>query len=776
MKTNLITKAIFATAAYIFSSTVSPLLAQEADDSQPEYVAGQVNAKTKIKNKNKAKSELKELNMMGFANTSSTNENSPKEDEDIYFSADEMINDDENQTITAVGNVNIMKKNTVVIADKVTYNRQTDKINANGNVIMMNENGDVIFSDDVELTDKMSQGTMHQVKVVMADETKITAKRFRRLGKDNKVMDSATYTPCDSCEDSNPLWQLHARKVKHYAESKNMVYNDAYLTFKGIPVFYTPYLSHPDPTVKKRSGFLFPSIGSTKYLGQYITPQYYWAIDDHQDFLFMPTFSADRDIMWGGQYRKYFERGYINLKGTYLNGAIRNNDYEARKLPEFGEKRDRGNIYLNSRYEINDEWVAKTDINYVSDRYYLKDISLPQKDDMWLTSFAGAERFNNRDYASVGAYYYKFISYMNLPRSEERPYVLPLASYEKISEPNIYGMYTKTTLDYASVLREETNSSQRMTMINAWNLPYTSPYGEKYKLVASVKSDLYYVDKYHNSYNQNFTGSVGRVFPQVGLEWRLPFIKATESSRQIIEPVIVAVAAPNGGNKDDKIPNEDSQDIQFNDANILSLDRYPGYDRNDTGSRISYGFNWNSYGEVTGHTAAFVGQSYRFKKNEGFGEYLDQRSYFSDYVGRINATPNEYLDLNYRFTIDKSNYKINYSELTAGIGPQMLKLFVSYIYLQNNPNAMLQGYEERQELYTSLHLGLTRDWSLNIYNRQDLANTSRSLEYGGAAIYEDECFKFILNLRRYNYVNSDYDDDFEYTATLMFKTLGTVGQ
>ena len=147
MKTNLITKAIFATAAYIFSSTVSPLLAQEADDSQPEYVAGQVNAKTKIKNKNKAKSELKELNMMGFANTSSTNENSPKEDEDIYFSADEMINDDENQTITAVGNVNIMKKNTVVIADKVTYNLADQKADISiGRTFVADGSQDVVFT------------------------------------------------------------------------------------------------------------------------------------------------------------------------------------------------------------------------------------------------------------------------------------------------------------------------------------------------------------------------------------------------------------------------------------------------------------------------------------------------------------------------------------------------------------------------------------------------------------------------------------------------------
>lgn len=736
-----------------------------------EFVAGQPYPSDENKTK-MPKAEIQPLNLMGFSDSTLPKEHNS---EDTYFSADEMINDEVNQTITAIGKVNIIKDDMSVIADKVVYNQKTDVVTATGNVVMMNKEGDVVFSDNVILTNEMSQGTMHDVKVVMADETKITAKRFRRLAKDHKVMDSATYTPCDACENKSPLWKLNARKVKHYADSQDVVYNDAYLTFKGIPVFYTPYFSHPDPTVKRRSGFLFPEIGSTNYLGQYITPKYYWAIDDHQDFLFSPSITADRGIVYGGTYRKYFENAYMNIDGSYINAAEHNVNYKSRKLPEYGKDRDRGHAFIDSRIELNDSWLANANINYVSDRYYLKDMSLPQKDDMWLTSHIGLQNFDNRNYASADAFYYKFVSLMNLPEAEDKPYVLPLVNYEMYSDPNEYGAYTKTTLNYASVLRDETNSSQRMTMINAWNLPYTSPYGEKYKFVASLKSDLYYVDNYQSSYNQDFTGSVGRVFPQVGMEWRLPFIKASEDSRQIIEPVIVAVAAPNGGNKTSKIPNEDSQDIQFDDTNILSLDRYPGYDRNDTGSRISYGVNWSSYGNVTGRTSAFIGQSYRFKKSEGFGEYLDQRSYFSDYVGRINASPNQYLDLNYRFTIDKDDYKLKYSELTAAIGPSMMKFYVSYIYLENNPNAIIQGYRQRQELYTSVSLGLTRDWSLRLYNRQDLADVNTSLENGGGLTYEDECFKFILNATRYNYENSDYDNSYEYTATFVFKTLGTIG-
>ena len=764
------TKYGYILSAFVISQLCSLAYAEDTVIYEEEYVAGQIVHRSS--SSSIPSTEVQPLNFINAVPTSSPK--TKKEEEDTYFSADEIINNDQLQTVTAIGNVNIMQGDMTVIADKVVYNQKDDIVTAIGNVIMVEKDGNVVFADYVELTDEMSQGTMNNVKVVMTDETRVSAKKFRRLEKDNKVMDQAIYSPCTVCTGKDPLWQLKARKVKHDAESQNIIYNDAYLELKGVPILYTPYFSHPDPSVKRRSGWLFPTIGSTGYLGQMITPRYFWAIDDHQDITFSPSLTADRGILWGATINKYFDKGYLSASGTFINAEERL-AYDDESENEFGEKRNRGNLFLTGRYEVNDYWVANADINYVSDRYYLKDISLPQKDNTWLTSSVQMQGFDNRNYANIAAYYYKLVTYLDLPINEEKPLVMPLMSYENVGDPNKYGAYTKNTFDFASVLRDDESSAQRFTMINSWNLPYTSPYGEKYKLVASVKSDAYYVDNYLNPNDETYSGVVGRVFPQIGLEWRLPFVKATETSRHIIEPVVVAVAAPNGGNKEDKIPNEDSQDIEFDDTNILSLDRYAGYDRNDTGSRVSYGFNWSSYGDIMGRTSAFIAQSYYFKQNESFNQYINPDSYFSDYVGRINASPNQYLDLNYRFTLDKDSLDLTYSELTAGVGPDLLRAYISYIYLQDSPNSIMQGYRERQELYTSLMMKLTQDWTLKIYNRQDLANTSRSLEHGGSIIYEDECFKLIVDLRRYNYVSSEYDDDLEYTATFVLKTLGSFG-
>jgi LPS-assembly protein len=153
-------------------------------------------------------------------------------------------------------------------------------------------------------------------------------------------------------------------------------------------------------------------------------------------------------------------------------------------------------------------------------------------------------------------------------------------------------------------------------MINSWNLPYNSPFGDKYNLSASLKSDLYYISQYHYDNKTDYTGTTARVFPQLGLEWRYPFIKNTETSSQILEPIIVAAVAPSDSNKEEKIPNEDSEYVNVTDVNIFDLDRYSGYDRNDTGSRISYGLNWSFYNKNWGRSALLLAQTYEFDKKD----------------------------------------------------------------------------------------------------------------------------------------------------------------
>ena len=681
--------------------------------------------------------------------------------DDVLFSADFIESNQELETITAHGDVQIIRENLTLEADKVIYNQKDDIINAVGNVVILEADGSVIFAEFVELTQKLTQGEMKNIKLIMKDESRLSARRIRRIGNDKKIMDNALYTPCNVCKSKNPLWQLKAKKVTHNAETKDVYYNGATLEVKGVPVFYTPFLSHPDPTVKRRSGFLTPKIGSNSYLGATFQPNYFWDISDQEDLTFSPILTSSQGLVIGGEYNKYTAKGNISLNGSFLS-------------EKEDDKKTRGNLFLKGRYEINDYWVASTDINYASDINYLKDLSLPKNDDAWLESNIRLQGFDNRNYAAIEAYYYKILS--NDIKSMNKPLIMPLFTYENISTPDAYGAYTKNILNFASVFRDDDNSSQRATMINSWNLPYISPYGERYKLSASVKSDLYYIDNYQPENEPEFSGATARIMPNLGLEWRMPFVRSTQTSRQILEPVLLGVLAPNSDNGNNKIPNDDSQDIALDDTNILNIDRYTGYDRNDIGSRISYGVNWNAYGEHFGRTSMFIAQSYNFDQNDDdFLTAAGVNNNFSDYVGRIYAAPNQYVDLDYRFRLNKDDLQFTYNELNTTIGPKILNANISYIYLQEDKNFSSYNNEERKELYTSVNAMLSKDWSINVYNRQDLAENGGSLEYGGSLIYEDECLKLIGAMSKDNSDDEEYEGDFEMTVSFILKTLGGAG-
>ncbi len=682
------------------------------------------------------------------------------EDIDIYFSADKLTNNSSKNTVEAEGNVEIIRQDLTLKANKVTYNQATDHITAEGDVVLLEKNGNVVFADKINLKDKIQQADVENIKVILLDKTRLAAKSFHKKHDDTKVLRNAVYTPCDNCQDQSPLWQMKALKVIHDPINQNIEYQNAFLEIKGVPVLYTPFFAHPDPSVKHRSGFLFPRISSSGYLGAAIQPQYFWDISEHENITFNPIISSDKGVIYSAIYNKYFYRGELNMSGSIMED--KDSDYA---------EGTRGNLFLQGRYELNNYWVADTDINYASDDSYLSNLNLPKNDDAWLTSRVRLQAFDNRNYASIEGYYYDFLTYRL--RNANTPYVLPFMSYENISSPSNIGSYIKTNINTASIYHEEDDASHRLSMINSWNLPYNSPIGEKYNISASLKSDLYYVSQYKYLNKEDYTGSVARIFPQLGLDWRFPFIKNTEKTSQIIEPIIVAAIAPSDSNKENKIPNEDSEYVNITDVNIFDLDRYSGYDRNDTGSRVSYGLNWSFYNKKWGRSAVLLAQTYEFDKKDNIFNAPGEENNFSDYVGRIYARPSDKFSLTYRFRLDKDKYDINYSELSSTIKNNILSLSTSYIFFpETEKNVLIDNYR-RKEIYTSLSAKITRNWNASVFARQDLEN-KEMISKGGSIFYEDECAKFTFSAER-EYSDDPKDEEnneFEFYFTFFLKTLG----
>ena len=149
---------------------------------------------------------------------------------------------------------------------------------AEGNVALADPSGDTLFADRVVLTGDLRAGVAEQLRARLADDSLIAAAGGRRTGGVRTEFERAVYSPCPLCPNSDrpPLWQITARKVTHDQETHDVTYRDAFFELAGVPIFYTPYFTHPDPSVKRRSGFLAPSFGNSGELGLSVQPIYYF--------------------------------------------------------------------------------------------------------------------------------------------------------------------------------------------------------------------------------------------------------------------------------------------------------------------------------------------------------------------------------------------------------------------------------------------------------------------------------------------------------------------
>ena len=93
--------------------------------------------------------------------------------------------------------------------------------------------------------------------------------RDRTQGNYN-VLQNGVYTACEPCKDDPrkpPLWQVKAARTIHMRARRCFISKNASVEFFGVPLAYVPFMSTPDPTVKRKSGFLFPGLSQTSQYG-----------------------------------------------------------------------------------------------------------------------------------------------------------------------------------------------------------------------------------------------------------------------------------------------------------------------------------------------------------------------------------------------------------------------------------------------------------------------------------------------------------------------------
>ncbi|MEP3244989.1 MAG: LPS assembly protein LptD [Sneathiella sp.] len=658
------------------------------------------------------------------------------------FSADEIQYDQKNEVVTASGNVEIVQGERVLKADKVTYDVRQDSVIASGNIVLLEPTGEVVFAEKVELASELKTGAIRNIRVLFTDNSRLAAQSAVRVDENNIIMNNAVYSTCRLCEtDRNaaPLWQAKSSKVVHDKSAKTITYKHAVLEFYGVPVLYTPYFSHPDPTVKRKSGFLAPSFVNSSDLGYGVTTPYYYVISEDKDFTFTPTVTTKEGVHLAGEYRQAFKQGDLELDGsvTYVDAQDNNGN-------DTGDQEFLSHLRGKGRFKLDSTWSWGFDAFVTSDETYLDRYDISNDDT--LTSTAYLEGLRGRNYTSLSAY-----AFQGLQQGDDQgeiPFVPAWLEYSYVGEPDKYGARFSADVDGLTLFRTSGQDTARLSMSGAWHLPYTTPSGQVLELDASLRGDTYFTqDQLEDPFDPNSETSnefTGRVIPSLSLKWSYPFVRHAGATRQLIEPVVEAVWSEALGSKN--TPNEDSLSFEFDDTNLFGSNRYAGLDEVEEGPRLNYGVNFGFYGENGGHTTLLVGQRFHLDNETSFGDGTGLEDELSDYVARLEVQPNDYIKYIQRVRMDRNDLKLDRNEIDLRIGSQENWFGVGYLSLRDNLSAV--ELEKREEISLEGRVKMTEFWSTYGSYRRNLESNGGSIDAKVGIEYLDECFGFALEAKR----------------------------
>ena len=675
----------------------------------------------------------------------------------IEFSADRLSYDRELGVITASGNVEAIREDRILRADTITYNQKTDLLTTTGNITFLEPSGDVMFAEYMELSGNMKDGIIEDLRLVFSDSSRLAAAGARRSGGVKLDLRKAVYSPCNLCPDNPdrpPLWQVKAVKVVHDKGRKLVEYSDAWLEIAGFPVAYTPYLAHPDPTVKRQSGFLIPDIGNSSDLGFVVKAPYFFNLADNQDLTFTPISTSKEGPVLAIEYRHFLFNGKFEAAGSLTHDS---------------EDDLRGHIFSKGRFDIDETWRWGFDANRVKDDTYLRRYNFGADKDDTLTSRIFAEGFRKRNYFSADSY-----AYQGLQKSDDSgtsPYVIPMLDYNHVGEAGRFGGRTNLDVSLLALTRTDAPDTRRLSAKGGWQLPFLGPLGDTYTLSASLQGDIYHVGDLIGDGSENrFNGVSGRLRPEVALDWRFPIIKEEDPIYHIIEPIAGIIVSPYGGNSAN-IPNEDSRDFEFDDTNLFSHNRFTGFDRVESGPRANYGLKWGVFGSKGGSTTVLVGQSLRLKDDSTFTKDSGLSDHFSDIVGKVHIGPGSLFDLLYRTRINKDDLNFRRNELQINAGVPALSFSSKYVFFDQLEKSEFLG---REEIFMQINSSFNRFWRGHIGGVRDLTGDGGMRSLALNLTYENECLVLSGTATRKFFADRDLEPTDAVIFRVSFKTLGDV--
>lgn len=676
-------------------------------------------------------------------------------DEQALIEAESMSYAQDTEIVTASGDVKIQYRGKELRAGKITWDQKSDRIIARDNVILIDTDGTSVTSQSAELQDEMKQATLKKFSLMMKNNLRFKGETAsRESGKLTSVRKSI-FTACKPCKnnpDASPTWQLRSGQTVYDEKDETISHKNVRLEMRGVPVFYLPYLTHPAPNVKKRSGFLFPIFKSSTDTGADVALPYFINLAPDYDLTLSPRYISDGSSMLGFEWRQKTSQGTYNIAG---NGLWLD---EEDNLDN--DKTFRGNIQSKGAFKLSENWQAGYDYWWVSDKSFMRRYDI--NDDDFFTSKAYIRQTNGRNMVDVRLLDFK-TSIFNIDE-DAQPEVAPQIRTEHYFD-NLAGGELRVTSDIISMSRKNGADLNRAVAETEWNRQSILKSGQILDYFGGVRGAYY--DYETDSGEQRNKDEESVLLAHAGIKWRMPFIKRQASGAVIIEPTAQIIIA-NEETSEGAIPNEDSLSSEFDSLNLFDVYRHTGYDRFDTGNRFDVGVNTVFEGDKGSSYRMFVGKSYRDKALERPTIGTEQNAKASDWLLDIGFEQDSALGFNGQLRFDDDDQKLIRSD--GEIYARIKKAHFSLHYTHLDASITSDGVE-REESRGSFDFSLSENWLLNGHVRYDMEREKR-LKNSIGLIYRDDCTDISLSFNQSFTRNGNIGPRNGVTFKIILRTLG----
>ena len=567
-----------------------------------------------------------------------------------------------------------------------------------------------------------------------------------KIDKEKNAFGKNIFTLCDyRSKDKCPPWTIQSTKMLHDKKKKTIFYDNALIKVYNIPIFYIPKLSHPDPSVDRRSGFLPPSFSDSKNLGSGLTIPYYLAINKDKDFTFRNKFYLNENPLFGGEYRQAFKNSNLNLDMGYTQGYKKTD-----ALKKSGNKSHFfSNFISNFRGENNSENIFKLKTQNVSNDKYLKLYRI--KTDLVDYNQDILENYLDFSHSNEDLFFSSnFTIYENLKENynDKYEYIFPDISVDKnLFDNDVFG-----SLELQSNLRinnYDTNKTAKF-FINDFNWRLKEHFfdnGLKGQLIGKFKN-FNYETKNIESFKQEPTSEI---FGAIGYLAEIDLIKKNQKNNfeSLLSPKILFRHSPGNIRKQEDGP-------MLDPLNAFSLDRLSNSEVLENGLSATIGVDYEMKKNDKKHSLS-IAQVFNEKENKKMASKTSLDKKNSDLVGSYKYEFDKNINFNYNFNIDQNYKDLNYNNLESSLNFNPIKLDFNYIQEKKHI-----GQKEFLKSKISYDKGDQTKLSFEI-KRNLITNSSEF--YDLSYEYYNDCLRAGLVYRREFYNDSELESE----NALMFK-------